>query len=310
MKNDFIKSPLNYTGGKSKLLPQIYPLFPKKIDTFVDVFCGGANVGINIQANHVIYNDNNQHLIGLFKTFSKYDYETIIKRVERIIIEYGLSDSTKNGYEYYKCESRSGLGSYNREPYTRLRKALNEKRRKDDCYYFLLFASIVYCFNNQIRFNSKGEFNLPVGKRDFNSRIKENLKRFVESLHKQNCEFLTEDFRNINIQKLHKGDFVYCDPPYLITTASYNESNGWLPTDEQDLLDYLDSLNDREIKFALSNVTRHKGRTNEILTKWAEKYNLHNLNFNYNNSSYHGKNRDEETVEVLITNYEVGGADQ
>lgn len=310
MKTDFIKSPLNYTGGKSKLLPQIYPLFPKEIDTFVDIFCGGANVGINIHAKHVIYNDNNQHLIGLFRTFSQYDYETIRKRIEKIIIKYGLSDSTKNGYEYYKCESGSGLGAYNKEPYIRLRKALNEKKRRDDNYYFLLFTSIVYCFNNQIRFNGKGEFNLPVGKRDFNSRIKENLKRFVEALHKQDCEFLSEDFRNIKIENLHEDDFVYCDPPYLITTASYNESNGWLPTDEQDLLDYLDSLNDRGIKFALSNVTRHKGKTNEILIKWAEKYNIHNLNFNYNNSNYHGRNKGEETVEVLITNYEVGVADQ
>ena len=43
-----IQSPLNYTGGKYKLLPQILPLFPKEIDCFVDLFCGGCNVGINI----------------------------------------------------------------------------------------------------------------------------------------------------------------------------------------------------------------------------------------------------------------------
>ena len=303
MKNDFIKSPLNYTGGKSKLLPQIYPLFPTEIRTFVDIFCGGANVGINIHANHIIYNDNNQYLIGLYKVFSKYDYETIKRRVDKIISEYGLSDSTKNGYSFYGCESGSGLGAYNKEPYLRLRKAFNDKTRKDDSFYFYLFTLIVYCFNNQIRFNGKGEFNLPVGKRDFNSSINENLKRFVEALHKQDSEFLTRDFREISATELQVGDFVYCDPPYLITTASYNESNGWLPTDEQDLLDYLDTLNGKGIKFALSNVTRHKGRTNEILIRWAEKYNMHVLNFNYNNSSYHGKNKEEITEEVLITNY-------
>ena len=38
-----IQSPLNYTGGKYKLLPQILPLFPKDIDVFVDLFCGGCN---------------------------------------------------------------------------------------------------------------------------------------------------------------------------------------------------------------------------------------------------------------------------
>ena len=40
MKNNYVKSPLNYTGGKHKLLPQILPLFPEEINTFVDLFTG------------------------------------------------------------------------------------------------------------------------------------------------------------------------------------------------------------------------------------------------------------------------------
>ena len=52
-----IQSPLNYTGGKFKLLPQILPLFPTNINTFVDLFCGGCNVGINVECENVIYND-------------------------------------------------------------------------------------------------------------------------------------------------------------------------------------------------------------------------------------------------------------
>ena len=64
-----IQSPLNYTGGKYKLLPQILPLFPKEIDCFVDLFCGGCNVGINIDSKRVIYNDVDEHLFYLFNTF-------------------------------------------------------------------------------------------------------------------------------------------------------------------------------------------------------------------------------------------------
>ena len=45
IKNEVIKSPLNYIGGKYKILPQILPLFPKNIDTFIDLFAGGCNVG-------------------------------------------------------------------------------------------------------------------------------------------------------------------------------------------------------------------------------------------------------------------------
>lgn len=49
-----IQSPLNYTGGKFKLLPQILPYFPEDINIFVDLFCGGCNVGVNIDANTMI----------------------------------------------------------------------------------------------------------------------------------------------------------------------------------------------------------------------------------------------------------------
>ena len=55
--NGFVKCPLNYTGGKYKLLPQIIEKFPKKIGTFIDIFGGGFNVGANIEANTIIYND-------------------------------------------------------------------------------------------------------------------------------------------------------------------------------------------------------------------------------------------------------------
>lgn len=70
---NMIQSPLNYTGGKFKLLPQILPLFPRKIfprkiDIFVDLFCGGCNVGINVTAKKHIYNDINLRLIYLLHT--------------------------------------------------------------------------------------------------------------------------------------------------------------------------------------------------------------------------------------------------
>ena len=56
--NNYVKGPLNYTGGKHKLLPQILPLFPKEINTFVDLFCGGGNVTVNVEAKRIIGNDS------------------------------------------------------------------------------------------------------------------------------------------------------------------------------------------------------------------------------------------------------------
>lgn len=303
MKNEFIKSPLNYTGGKYRLLEQIIPLFPEHINTFVDLFCGGANVGINVKANKVIYNDYNSKLIALYKVFDKYSSEEIIKRITRIIKRYGLSESALYGYEYYGCNSSDGLGKFNKDHFAQLKEDFNKKSRKDDLYYFMLYVLIIYGFNNQIRFNGKGEYNLPIGKRDFNVQIKNNLISFVEKLHHQEKVFLSKQFTKLSDLDLGNDDFVYCDPPYLITTASYNEKNGWTEQDEKNLLEYLDMLNDKGIHFALSNVTEHKGRKNDILLEWAKRYTIHELDFDYNNSSYHGSNTDKETKEVLITNY-------
>jgi site-specific DNA-adenine methylase len=128
-----IQSPLNYTGGKFKLLPQILPLFPKQIDTFVDLFCGGCNVGINVQANKIIYNDLDEHLLYLYNTFKNLDKETTFEWIYQIIDKYGLSLVSKNGYDFYNCESSKGLGDYNRDKFLKLREDFNTKTSED--YY-------------------------------------------------------------------------------------------------------------------------------------------------------------------------------
>ena len=74
---NYIQSPLNYTGGKFKLLPQILPLFPKEINCFVDLFCGGCNVGINVKSKSVVYNDLDEHLLYLYNTFKNLDKDAI-----------------------------------------------------------------------------------------------------------------------------------------------------------------------------------------------------------------------------------------
>ena len=110
--------------------------------------------------------------------FYKYDYSVIIKKIEKNITKYELSNTYENGYEYYNCESDSGVGSYNKEKYTKLREDSEEKD-------FLLLTLIIFSFNNQIRFNSNGEFNMPVWKRDFNSSSRKNIKDFALKIKKK-----------------------------------------------------------------------------------------------------------------------------
>lgn len=304
-EKEMIPSALNYTGGKYKLLPQILPFFPKDADKVVDLFCGGCNVGINVNCNKVQFNDSNEYLIGLLNTFKKLPKEDIFNWVFESIKNYNLSMVSENGYEYYGCEGSKGVGSYNKEGYNRLRRDFNEKMEKNDEYYLMLYLLIVYSFNNQIRFNRKGEFNLPVGKRDFNCKMQGKLEHFLDRIKSSDYRFTNNDFRTVNLDEHTDKSFFYADPPYLITCASYNEQNGWTEKDEQDLLSYLEELDRRGIRFALSNVLESKGRKNVILDDWIKKHKKFKtigLDYDYSNSNYHTK-REGITKEVLVVNY-------
>ena len=303
-----IQSPLNYTGGKFKLLPQILPLFPKEIDRFFDFFCGGCNVGINVDCREKIFIDRDEHLIYLYQTFQNLEKEAVFDWIYDIIAEYGLSLVSHNGYEFYSCNSGVGLGDYNRKAFNRLREDFNNCTVVDYRYYVMMYVIIVYAFNNQIRFNSAGEFNLPVGKRDFNSRMHAKLDAFIDRIHTSNCKFICSDFRQIDVNIFNENDFVYADPPYLITCAAYNENDGWTEHDECDLLKFLDSIHASGIRFALSKVLSSKGKRNNILTDWlnsnANRYTVIHLKHSYANSNYHKTDKSSESDEVLIVNYD------
>lgn len=303
---EIIQSPLNYTGGKFKLLPQILPLFPNNIDIFVDLFCGGANVGVNVKSNKTILNDTNDNLTLLFSMFKNLGND-FLSLIEEIIDKYGLSLSSKYGYDYYNCDSNTGLAPYNKDRFLKLRNDFNNSKDIGYYHYAMLYTLILYSFNNQIRFNTQGQFNLPVGKRDYNEKMKQKLQKFIDRLKEKDYKFSNLDFREFEISTLNSNSFVYADPPYLITCATYNEQGGWSENDEHDLLNFLDDLHKNNIKFALSNVLRSKGKENSILIEWtqrnSDKYKVINLNYSYNNSNYQTKNKSEVTEEVLIINY-------
>ena len=304
---EMIPSPLNYTGGKFRLLPQILPYFPENIDCFVDLFCGGCNVGINADCKKIVFNDQNRKLLQLYLTFRRLGREAVFERIRRIIERYGLSQVSERGYAYYGCDSSAGLSRVNKEPYLRLRRDFNAVRTEDDEYFIMLYVLIVYSFNNQIRFNRKGEFNLPVGKRDFNRKMQKKLAAFIDRLQTRDCLFSWEDFRSFDISALTPADFVYIDPPYLITCATYNERDGWNEERERELLAFMDRLHERRIRFALSNVLRSKGRENRLLLEWLEanasQYRVIRLEYSYANSNYHTRDKTPNSEEVLVVNY-------
>lgn len=276
-----IKSPLNYIGGKYRLLPQILPLFPRQINTFVDLFAGGLDVSLNVKAKHVVCNDINHYVIGVYEFFQQCTIEELINMVHGVIKEYGLSKENHEGYIALRSD------------YNRTHSPLH------------LFLLVCYGFNHQFRFNSHGEFNNPFGKN--RSSFNVNTERNLRLMHKaiKGFEYHAANFRQFDLGFMSAGDFLYADPPYLISCGSYNDGKrgfeGWSRNDDLALFEKLDNLDRRGVRFALSNVTRHKGVFNEPLIEWANNYNVHLLNANYSNSNYQAT--ESETVEVLITNY-------
>ena len=137
-----IHSPLNYTGGKFKLLPQLLPLFPKEIDTFVDLFGGGFNVGINVEAKSVVYNDLSLPVVQMLRVFKERPTEDIIKHIKDNIKNYCLTKESADAYRLFRAYYN---GNIEADPVD-------------------LFTLICYAFNNHIRFNKKGQYNMPFGK--------------------------------------------------------------------------------------------------------------------------------------------------
>jgi DNA adenine methylase len=197
----------------------------------------------------------------------------------------------------------------NETGYKNLRKEYNEHKKPLD-----LFVLVAFSFNHQIRFNNSHEFNNPFGRErsSFNATMRQNLVRFILRIKEINIEFSDFCFNDFDFSNFGINDFVYCDPPYLITTGTYNDGKrgfkGWTEKEEEELLNLLDDLNGKNIKFALSNVLEHKGKSNKILKTWINNnpnYKINFIDYNYSNSNYQTIVRDKNaSIEVLITNYE------
>ena len=267
-----IKSFLNYPGGKYRLLKQLLPLFPSEYTNMVDMFTGSAVVATNVNDVHILAYDSNTELISLLNYIKETDINDILNGINQIIKKYKLTDTSRYGYDYYGLSSQKGLSSYNKTG-----------------------------FNKQMRFNNKGMFNNPTGKRDFNRQMKTKLIDFKNTVKQKDITFINSDFRLIDSNI--PDAFYYADPPYLITNAVYNSAmGGWTELDEVDLYKKLDEIDLVRNKFAFSNVFYSKGKKNNLLIDWSKNYHIHHLNFDYSNSNYQTSGKGE-TDEVLITNY-------
>jgi len=277
-KDVYYESPLNYIGSKAKMAETIVNQLPKNIGCFIDAFGGGFNIGINIQAKKVIYNDINSFVSKLVASFKENDTYEYILFVKKIIRKFGLEKE-------------------NSEAYTKLRDYYNSFHiEKRDAR--LLYSVVLYGYNQQIRFNNRLEFNNPVGMRWFNDKVLEKMISFSRAIKEKEIQFYDNNYIDL-CKNIDREAFIYFDPPYMLTRGVYNDGkrgfNGWNIVLEDELLNFAENLNDNEKYFMISYVLEHKGESNVNIQNWINK---HKFNVIYVEPQL-GNNRNE----VLITNY-------
>lgn len=301
MKNQILRSPLFYVGDKYKLIKEISSYFPSEIEKFVEPFVGGGSVFMNIDAKKFYLNDIDANIIELHKFLCKLANKQpkFFHQIENLIFKYGLSYSYKEDcipIELKRQYKKTYFAVYNKKAYEQMRTDFNNSPKPD---LYILYLLLIYGFNRMLRFNKNGNFNLPVGNVDFNSNVVNALNSYFKHVITKKPKWFNVDYRDfLRRVRLSENDFIYFDPPYLITFSEYNKL--WNEQDEIELLRWLDKLNKRNLRFAISNVTHYKGRRNNIFIDWASNYNSHPIKSNYIN--YHD-NTIKQFNEVLITNY-------
>lgn len=290
-----IISPIFYMGNKKKLIKKgLIDLFPENIDTIIDLFGGSAVVSMNTTAKRYYISDINSNLVSLYQLFKYENSKTIIEHIEERVRDFGLAKERTRRCDF---KGKEDIIDEYKKSYMKFRKHYNENKNVLD-FYTLMF----YSFSQQFRFNNKGDFNMPYGTDCFSEKNEEYIKNGCDFFSKDNVFIGKSDFRTLNIDMLKENDFVYLDPPYLNTTAVYNENEGWSLKDEDDLYNLCEKLDSKNIKFGLSNVFSNKGIENTKIIKWCDKNNWNVYTFDKVSYSACGKGN-SNAKEVFITNY-------
>ena len=283
-------------GNKKKLINKgLIDLFPKDINTFYDLFAGSAIVSMNVEANKYFVNDIDYHLYELYAMFKVFSDDVIIRHIEDRIDEYGLARERTKRNEY---KDKEKIEQY-KAAYMKLRTEYNKYQGANVLdFYTLMF----YSFSQQFRFNSKGDFNMPCGNDCFSDKNREYISNGTKFFKRDNVKINNGDFQKLCVKELNKDDFVYLDPPYFNTTATYNENNGWSEDDENTLYSLCERLNENKIKFGISNVFENKNTKNQKLIDWCDKNKWNVYTFDKFTYMACGKGN-SNAKEVFITNY-------
>jgi len=189
MKNK-IPTLVKWAGGKKQLLEQFEPFFPDKIDNYLEPFVGGGAVAFFILKKYkpkkVILSDINEELVNVYNV-TKNNPDELIKTLKKL-----KKFHNKETFEKIRAEDPNLLCEVDRAGrFIYLNKT---------------------CFNGLYRVNSKGQFNVPMGKYPNPAILMEEDLREISKLL-SHAEIIRIGFEKV-LENAKKGDFIYFDPPY------------------------------------------------------------------------------------------------
>lgn len=237
-----MKPIIKYRGGKSKEINNFIEFIPNQYDRYIEPFAGGAALFFYLAPNAALINDINSRLVNFYSAVRE-NFDSLKAELTRLELTYR---SNQMEYEQIKMKDKSRhVENKNEALYYLLRDMYNgiiEKKYLDaTLYYFINKTS----YSGMLRFNSKGEFNVPFGRyKNFNTQLvseehSELLKR---------TEITNEDYSEI-FNRCTVNDFVFLDPPYDCIFTDYGniEQNGFTEDDHRRLAQDFRNLESRSL---------------------------------------------------------------
>ncbi len=283
-----IVPPIKSQGIKTKLVPWINDLILQSgIDlenaTWIEPFFGTGVVGLNapIKGNHIV-GDSNPHLINLYNgikdgNITQFNMRAYLEHESKM-----LETADENGYAYY-------------------REVKNRFNREHSPFDFIFLSRAG--FNGMMRFNKRGEWNIPFCKKPnrfapaYVSKICNQIASAEKIIHKGNWQFLNQNFLD-TINMAQEGDIIYCDPPYFGRYVDYY--NGWTEEDEETLYN---ALVNTPAHFILSTWHHNEFRENDMMDRFWNHFNVMTQEHFYHGGG-HIENR-HPMVEALVYNFEL-----
>jgi DNA adenine methylase len=212
-----MKPLIKYRGGKSKEIPHLEKHIPQFDGRYIEPFFGGGAMFFYLEPKKAIINDINAKLMAFYKGV-KSDFATLQKELSEIEKTYRIN---RKKFEELKSKTPTErVDDDNEALYYQIRDMFNDladKKYSDALLYFFINKT---AYSGMIRYNSRGEFNVPYGRY---ANLNTSLVTNAHSRLLANTEIYNGDYKNI-FEMAEDNDFMFLDPPYDCVFSDYGNA--------------------------------------------------------------------------------------